>query len=100
MLGSRQERKIEQRRDVTETRVFKWMNGVTKDDKLRNEYIRCSLGVVSIIDKIRENSKRRIGRVLRREEISEGAMNDISEGNVCRRKERKEKIEKEVDECD
>jgi len=29
-------------------RVFRWMSGVVTEDKIRNEYVRDSIGVVSV----------------------------------------------------
>jgi len=34
------------------------MRGVTRKDRIRNEYIKGSIGVASIVDKIRENRLR------------------------------------------
>jgi len=31
------------------------MSGVTREDRIQNEYVRGSIGVKSIVDKIREN---------------------------------------------
>ena len=44
------------------------LSRVTNEDKIRNEYIRGSIGVASIVDKMRENRLRWLGHVLRREE--------------------------------
>ena len=49
-------------------RMLRWMSGVTREDKIRNEYIRGSIGVASIVDKMRENILRWLRHVLRREE--------------------------------
>ena len=62
------DRKIEQRMSVAEIKMLRWMSGVTREDKIRNEYIRGSIGVASIVDKMRENRLRWLGHVLRREE--------------------------------
>jgi len=35
--------------------MFRWMSGVTREDKIRNKYVRGSTEVVSIVDKVREN---------------------------------------------
>lgn len=32
-------------------KIFMWMNGVTREDNVRNEYIRDSRGVSSIVTK-------------------------------------------------
>ena len=62
------DRKIEQRMSVAEMRMLRWMSAVTREHKIRNEYIRGSIGVASIVDKLRENRLRWLGHVLRREE--------------------------------
>ena len=43
-------RKIEQRMSVAEMRMLRWMSGVTREGKIRNEFIRGSIGVASIVD--------------------------------------------------
>jgi len=65
------DKKIEQRMSVAEMRILRSMDGVTREDKIRNEYIRSSLGVVSIVNKMREIRFRWLGHVLRRKEIRE-----------------------------
>jgi len=52
------DKKIEQRISVTEMRMLRWMNGVTREDRIRNKYVRGSIGVVSIVDRMRENRLR------------------------------------------
>jgi hypothetical protein len=49
------DRRIEQTMSVTETRMFRWMSKVTKEDRIRNKYVRSSIGVGSMVNKIREN---------------------------------------------
>jgi len=41
---------------------------VTREDRIRNKYVRGSIGVASIVDYIRENKLRWFGHVMRREE--------------------------------
>jgi hypothetical protein len=36
-------------------RMLGWMSGVTKECRIRNEYVRGSIVVASIVDKIKEN---------------------------------------------
>lgn len=43
---------------VAEMRILRWMSGMTKEDKLRNECTRGSIGVTPIVDKMRENRLR------------------------------------------
>lgn len=35
--------------------IFRWMNGVTAEDRIRNRYVGEIIGVTSIVEKIREN---------------------------------------------
>jgi len=44
-----------QRMSVAEMRLFRWMSEVTREDRIRNEYIRRSIEVAANMDKIREN---------------------------------------------
>jgi len=48
------DKKIEPRMSVADMGTLRWMNGVTKEDRIRNEYIRASIGVASIMDKMRD----------------------------------------------
>jgi len=41
------------------------MSGVTREDKIKNGYVRCSIGVASIVDTMRGNRY-----VMRRKELS------------------------------
>lgn len=49
-------------------RILRGVSGVTREDKIRNNYIRGSIEVTSIIKKIRENRLRWLGHILRRGE--------------------------------
>lgn len=51
---------------VAEMKMLRWMCGVTRLDKIRNEYVRGSLGVRDIADKIQESRLRWYGHVKRR----------------------------------
>jgi hypothetical protein len=44
------------------------MSGITREDRILNEYVRGSIGVVLIEDKMRENRLRLFGHVMRQEE--------------------------------
>jgi len=39
-------------------KILRWMSGMSREDKIRNEYIRGSIGVAPIVDKIPENRLR------------------------------------------
>jgi len=49
--------------------MLRWMSGVTIEGRIRNEYIRESIGVASIMDKLRENKLRLFGHVMRRKDL-------------------------------
>lgn len=51
---------------VAEMKMLRWMCGVTRLDKIRNEYVRGSLGVRDIADKLQESRLRWYGHVKRR----------------------------------
>jgi len=46
---------MEQKMNVAEMKMIRWINEVTRKDWIRNEYIRGSIGVKSIMDKMKEN---------------------------------------------
>ena len=58
----------EKRMDVAEMRMLRWTSGVTREDRIRNEYIRGSTKVVEISKKVQEGRKRWYGHLLRRED--------------------------------
>jgi len=47
MIDRRRERSI----SVAEMRILKWISGMTRKYKMRNEYLKQSNGVTSIVDK-------------------------------------------------
>lgn len=51
---------------VAEMRILRWNCGHTRSDKIRNEDIRYKVGVVSVVDKMREERMRWFGHVKRR----------------------------------
>jgi hypothetical protein len=48
------DKRIEQSMSVAEMRMLRWTSGVTKEVKIRNEYVRGGNSVASILDKMRE----------------------------------------------
>jgi hypothetical protein len=44
------DRRIEQSMSIAGMRMFRWMSGATRDDRMKNEYMR-SIGVVSIVSR-------------------------------------------------
>ncbi|XP_068250357.1 uncharacterized protein [Palaemon carinicauda] len=58
----------EKKMDVAEMRMFRWMCGVTRRDKIRNEVIRGTSGVRKLSDKTQESRLRWYGHVMRRDE--------------------------------
>ena len=54
--------------DVAEIRLLRWMIGVTKLDRIRNERIRGTMKVGERSKKVPESRSKWYGHVLRREE--------------------------------
>ena len=48
----------EKRMDVAEMRMLRWMCGVKREDRIRNEYVRGSVKVVEISKKVQEGRLR------------------------------------------
>ena len=61
----------EKRLHVAEMRILRWMCGVTRMDKVRNEFIRGSLKVAPVIEKVKENRLSWYGHVMRRDDTHE-----------------------------
>jgi len=78
----------------TEQKMRMLMSGMTREDKIRNKYIR----VVLIVDKMRENRLRLLGHVFRRE-VTE-TMELVKEIYVDGEREKTTKTEKQVVGCD
>ena len=63
-------KKMEERRlDVTEMRMLRWMSGVTRMDRVRNEHIRGTVKVTEASKKVQEARLRWYGHLMRREEL-------------------------------
>ncbi|XP_061724459.1 uncharacterized protein LOC133530538 [Cydia pomonella] len=67
----------EQKLHVAEMKMLRWAGGVTRLDKVRNEYVLGSFKVAPITEKLKESRMRCYGHVLRRDEnyIVRKAMN-------------------------
>ena len=64
----------EKRMEVAEMRMLRWMCGVTRLDRIKNDYIRGTVKVAEVTKKMQERRLQWYGHVMRREEES-----------VCRR---------------
>ncbi len=58
----------EKKLDVAEMRMLRWMSGVTKLDRIRNEIIRWTTKVGELSKKVQESMLKWYGHVLRRED--------------------------------
>ena len=78
-IKKEQERKLE----VAEMRMLRWMCGVTRRDKIRNEWIRGTVKVVEVSRKAQERRLKWFGHVTRRENeyVCKRVMNmEVEEG--------------------
>ena len=76
-------KKTEERKlDVAEMKMLRWMSGVTRMDRIRNEYIRGSLKVTEVSKKVQEARLRWYGHVMRspEEQVAREAMDMVVEG--------------------
>ncbi|CAG5046622.1 unnamed protein product [Parnassius apollo] len=75
----------EQKLHVTEKKMLRWSGGVSRTDKIRNDYIRGSFKVAMVHEKLRENRLRWYGHVMRRDDdhMTKKVMN-IEEGKKGR----------------
>ena len=76
----------EKRMDVAEMRMLRWMCGVTRRDRIRNELIRGTTKVREISDKIQESRLRWYGHIMRRDEQYVGKR--VMEMNIPGRRKR------------
>ena len=58
--------------EVAELKIMRWAIGVTRKDKIRNEYVRETAKIANLGDKLRNARLRRYGHVKRREEYYVG----------------------------
>ena len=81
----------EKRLDVTEMRMLRWMCGVTKLDKIKNERIRKTVKVTEISKKIQEKRLKWYGHVMRKGEdyVGKNVMNMEIQGTRGRGRPRK-----------
>ena len=61
--GGCNEKSQENRLDVNEMRMLRWMCGVTKKDKIRFEHVRGSVKVAPVTKKLTEKRVTRYGHV-------------------------------------
>ena len=59
----------EQKLSVAEMKMLRMMCGVTRRDRVRNEYVRGSIGVDSIVDKMAQSRLRWFGHVSRKADV-------------------------------
>ena len=84
-LKKAEERKL----DVTEMKMLRWTAGVTRLDRVRNDYIRGTLKVVEVSKKIQEARLRWYGHLKRRTE--EHMARELSDGHGTPRKQKTRK---------
>jgi hypothetical protein len=46
---------------VAKMRILRWMSGMTRENRIRNEYVKGSNGVASIVNKMTENKLKWLG---------------------------------------
>ena len=80
----------EKKLDVAEMRMLRWMSGVTKLDRIRNERIRGTTKVGEISKKVQESRLKWYGHVLRRQIRRQDSDGD---GGAGEKKERKTEAE-------
>ena len=78
----------EKKLEVAEMRMLRWMCGVTKLDKIRNERIRGTTKVGEITKQVQERKLKWYGHVMRREQHCVGRRGD-GNGSTGEKEERK-----------
>lgn len=86
------DRKIERNANIVEVRMLRWTSRVTREDGMRDEYVRGSIGVASIMDKMRENRLRWLWAC---DEARGNRSSNSGHGNVRKREKRKRETKKE-----
>jgi hypothetical protein len=81
--------------DVTEVRMLRWMCGVTRLDRSRNEYIRGGLKVASVTKKMRSNRLAWYGHVMWRDDshITKRVMSMNVDEQHCRSRPKKKRMD-------
>ena len=82
-------RSKEKKMDVAEMKMLRWMVGVTRRDRIRNEYIRGTLKVTKISQKIQKSRLRWYGHLRRRvgeDHVGREVMDMEVQGNRRRRR--------------
>jgi len=51
------DKRMEPSMNNSEIRILRWMSEVTREHRILNEYVRGHISVVSIVDKVRENTE-------------------------------------------
>jgi len=87
-------RRIEPSKSVAGMKMFRWMSGVTTEDRIRYEYVRSSIGEASIVE-TRENRLRLFGNMMRRMETK--AIRMVMKMNIEKKREREKSKKKWLD---
>ena len=70
--GAASMKMTEEKMNIVEMKILRWMSGVTREGRIRNEYIRGSTKVTELSKKIQEGRLRWYGHLLRRCEYHVG----------------------------
>ena len=76
--------------EVVELKMVRWALGVTRKDKIRNEYVRGTAKIAKLGEKLRNVRLRWYGHVKRREEDYVGKRDDV-DGSARQKEKRKAK---------
>ena len=78
----------EKKMDVTENKMLRWMSGLTKLDRIRNEKLRGTVKVTEVSKKAQEARLRWFGHLMRREEWENHVGREVMELEVRGRRKR------------